>query len=256
VTTFALSYLALAGLTLAATSCSSSNERPESNTELKAQVAQALTAGNRQGDPCAEHGWYSDGECDTFCADSDADCAPGGDPVVCTLIAEVADGVCRRAEDDACRFQDPDCNVASTPVGSDPDAPVACALISEVANGVCGRPESDPCRFQDPDCSNGGSGNSGSGNSSSGNSGSGTGVACALYIEISDGVCSRPANDPCKAQDPDCVAGSVPGCGPGPTEPVVCALFIEQSDGVCSRPANDPCKAQDPDCQIDGSGSH
>lgn len=30
-------------------------------------------------------------------------------------------------------------------------------------------------------------------------------VACAAYIELSDGVCSRPKDDPCRGQDPDCV---------------------------------------------------
>jgi hypothetical protein len=34
---------------------------------------------------------------------------------------------------------------------------------------------------------------------------------CALFIEQSDGVCSRPADDPCKAQDPDCVANASGG---------------------------------------------
>jgi hypothetical protein len=31
-------------------------------------------------------------------------------------------------------------------------------------------------------------------------------VACLTYIEASDGTCSRPANDPCRGQDPDCVS--------------------------------------------------
>ncbi|MDQ2642679.1 MAG: hypothetical protein M3020_02605 [Myxococcota bacterium] len=29
-------------------------------------------------------------------------------------------------------------------------------------------------------------------------------VACAAYIERSDGVCSRKDDDPCRSQDPDC----------------------------------------------------
>jgi hypothetical protein len=43
---------------------------------------------------------------------------PGGggaptdpDPVACTLISELPDGVCRRDPTDPCIFQDPDCNV-------------------------------------------------------------------------------------------------------------------------------------------------
>lgn len=30
------------------------------------------------------------------------------------------------------------------------------------------------------------------------------GSACLAYVEESDGVCSRPYNDPCRGQDPDC----------------------------------------------------
>jgi hypothetical protein len=63
-------------------------------------------------------------------------------------------------------------------------------------------------------------------------------VACTLIEEASDGVCSRPIDDPCKSQDPDCS-----------TEPAVCALFIEAPDGLCSRFTNDPCIGQDPDCR-------
>jgi hypothetical protein len=63
-------------------------------------------------------------------------------------------------------------------------------------------------------------------------------IICLTYIEKSDGVCSRPANDPCRSQDPDCTP-----------DPVVCAQYIEASDNVCSRPADDPCLFQDPDCK-------
>jgi hypothetical protein len=230
------------GLLLAATSCSGQNERSSGSTaELKAQAEQALSAGERHGDPCAEHGWYSDGECDTFCADRDADCAPADEPVACTLILEVSNGVCSRPESDPCRFQDPDCVAGSSP--TDPGRGVACAAFLEVSDGVCSRPKDDPCKGQDPDCIEGGD--------------AGGGTVCALYVEISDGVCSRPADDPCKAQDPDCTGDGAPGCDPRePQEPVVCALFIEQSDGVCSRPADDPCKAQDPDCTAGSSSGH
>lgn len=179
-------------------------------------------------------------------------------PVACTLISEVADGVCRRPDSDPCRFQDPDCSAEAegydcdvsqvscrktvqcdegkvpTVLGScygpcvpaaqcapteDPGA-VVCALFIEESDGVCSRSPDDPCKAQDPDCS------------------TDEPVACLLFIEESDGVCSRAPDDPCKGQDPDCTAA-------GPT---VCAAFIEAPDGVCSRPANDPCKGQDPEC--------
>ncbi len=61
------------------------------------------------------------------------------------------------------------------------------------------------------------------------------GVVCATFIEIANGVCSRPADDPCRAQDPDCNQD--------------CSEFIELANGVCERPANDPCIFQDPDCE-------
>jgi hypothetical protein len=103
-------------------------------------------------------------------------------------------------------------------------------------------------------------------------------VVCALFVELSDGVCSRFPLDPCISQDPDClpdagsceVAGqtfpngsSVPsgdscntcGCNDGSVlctlalcEPVASAFFVEESDGVCSRFPLDPCQSQDPDC--------
>ena len=232
-TPVALSCLLLSGLTLAALGCSGQNEpRSDSTTLAKAKAAQALSAGPRRSDPCADNGWYSDGECDSFCAEADADCDASEQPVACTLIAEVSNGVCGRPASDPCRSQDPDCVDDG---GSAPGDGVQCTLLLELPDGVCSRPASDPCQGQDPDCVDGAGD-------------PGDGVVCALFIELPDGVCSRPANDPCQSQDPDCVAGAAPGCDPHPTEPVVCALFIEQPDGICSRPANDPCIAQDPDC--------
>jgi hypothetical protein len=181
-------------------------------------------------------------------------------PVACTLISEVADGVCARPDSDPCRFQDPDCSAEAegydcdvsqvlcrkavqcdegkvpTVLGScygpcvaadqckpaeDPGA-VACALFIEESDGVCSRSPDDPCKAQDPDCAS-----------------TEEPTVCALFIEESDGVCSRSPDDPCKAQDPDCASTE---------EPVACLLFIEAPDGVCSRAADDPCKGQDPDC--------
>jgi hypothetical protein len=70
-------------------------------------------------------------------------------------------------------------------------------------------------------------------------------VVCALFLEGSDGVCTRPGDDPCRFQDPDCESGEPV---PDPDEPVACAAIIELSNGVCTRPENDPCRSQDPDC--------
>ncbi len=82
-----------------------------------------------------------------------------------------------------------------------------------------------------------------------------TATVCAEFIEASDGTCSRPSDDPCLFQDPDCeqvvhpTPGKPPTSGPG----TVCAEYIEEPDGKCSRPATDPCIGQDPDC-TNGSG--
>jgi hypothetical protein len=91
-------------------------------------------------------------------------------------------------------------------------------------------------------------------------------VACAEFVMEPDGVCSRPADDPCLFQDPDCGAVACPAiamepdgvCSLPPDDPcqmidpdcgtVACAEYIEEADGVCSRPADDPCLFQDPDC--------
>jgi hypothetical protein len=63
----------------------------------------------------------------------------------------------------------------------------------------------------------------------------GPGVACAEFILEPDGVCSRPTDDPCLFQDPDCV--------------FACPAIAEMPDGVCSRPESDPCRTIDPDCE-------
>ncbi|HEY3592851.1 MAG TPA: hypothetical protein VGL13_03215, partial [Polyangiaceae bacterium] len=74
-------------------------------------------------------------------------------------------------------------------------------------------------------------------------------VVCAEFIEISDGVCERPAKDPCRFQDPDCTAS---GGGSGHGGGTACALVAELPDGQCSRPKDDPCRFQDPDCVSTG----
>jgi hypothetical protein len=77
-------------------------------------------------------------------------------------------------------------------------------------------------------------------------------VVCALFIEESNGYCSRRADDPCIGQDPDC-AGSVPPSGGD--DPIVCPAIAYEADGVCSRPASDPCRYLDPDCAPADSGN-
>jgi hypothetical protein len=253
------------------------------------------------------------------------------EPVFCALFVEESDGVCSRFPLDPCISQDPDCssNAGSCeaagqtfPNGSDVPSgdtcnscgcndgsvicteracePVFCALFVEESDGVCSRFPLDPCISQDPDCSsnagsceaagqtfpNGSDVPSGDSCNSCGcNDGSVTctlalcePVVCALFVEESDGVCSRFPLDPCISQDPDCVSepgscevagesfpngSEVPSgdscntcsCSDGSVnctlalcEPVACALFVEVSDGVCSRFPLDPCIAQDPDC--------
>lgn len=271
---------AFAALLLLVAGCSGSTADDGSTNsnelERKREAAEAAADGSSAGDACAENAWYGDGVCDSFCAQADTDCVPpdpGDDPVVCALFLEESDAVCSRPADDPCRYQDPDCS--EPPAGTDPDDPVACAAISEIPDGVCSRPETDPCRSQDPDCVDSGGGTPPGGyNCDLSNvsceiveptcadgevpTASGycygpcvpkdqcapQGVACAAYIEESDGVCSRPETDPCRSQDPDCVGG---GSDPGDDD-VACAEYIEESDGECSRPASDPCKFQDPDC--------
>ncbi|MFZ5895413.1 MAG: hypothetical protein ACOY0T_30435 [Myxococcota bacterium] len=203
--------------------CSGAVDTSSSTVKQKLEAADARSRGLVSEDACAKHGWYGDGVCDSFCVREDGDCVAQparGEPIVCAQFIEAKDGVCRRAANDPCRFQDPDCN-ATTPAPGPHDGEV-CAAYIEVSDGVCRRPEKDPCRSQDPDCSNSGTGgNSGSGGTSSGSggkpsvsggapsqSGGSSGTVCAAYIEQPDGVCKRPADDPCRSQDPDCVTGS------------------------------------------------
>jgi hypothetical protein len=224
----------------------------ESKVQLKKAAADAKASGSAQGDACAEHGWYGDGECDSFCQDVDSvDCTPAtGGEVVCTLILESSDGVCGRKREDPCIGQDPDCaNVDPGP--SDPIVPpmpvppgLICPAIALKANGVCDADfQKDPCLFYaDPDCAgvdplpneppDGAGGTGGSVPSDPGM------PSCKIAPEPSDGVCSRAPNDPCVAADPDCPTDSV------------CAAYIEQSDGECKREPTDPCIFQDPDCRV------
>lgn len=197
----------------------------QSQNELKRIASQASAEGSADGDVCGQNRWYGDGVCDTFCQDADvADCGVGCGGVVCALFIEESNGYCSRKDDDPCISQDPDCagSVPPDPAPYPGDDPVACAAIAEISDGVCKRDPADPCRFQDPDCVPDGTepGDPGGGGSTPGDPGGGGGsepgnpgdpndpgippIACAEYIELSDGVCKRDPADPCIFQDPDC----------------------------------------------------
>lgn len=253
---------------------------PVSSTELKSEAASRIEAGTAQGDPCADNHWYGDGTCDSFCPNADTDCTPTGTAIVCADFVEVSDGKCSRPANDPCLFQDPDCNASIPPsgTGSSGGGTVVCAMYVEVGDGVCSRPADDPCRFQDPDCA-GGTKNcdlrtitcqtfapvtcpAGQVPTAVNNcygpcvaESECAPIACPAIAEIPDGVCSRPATDPCRSIDPDCTgtggsggAGGNGGSAGASGGGTVCAMYIEAPDGVCSRPANDPCIFQDPDC--------
>lgn len=170
---------------------------------------------------CAEFIEQSNGYCSRVandpCIAQDPDCRgqiePGtpDDPITCTLIAQLPDGVCTPDPTDPCVFyQDPDCSASgnggsgtpsnpadpdkpgssepsdpSTPGSTDPTTPI-CKAVPEDADGTCSREPNDPCRALDPDCV--------------------PDVACAEYLEVPDGVCKRDPADPCIFQDPDCAA--------------------------------------------------
>lgn len=175
----------------------------QSVAQLKKAAAEAHAKKEPQpGDVCAEHAWYGDGECDTFCQDFDSnDCVPAeNDPVVCATFIELSDGVCSRKPDDPCIGQDPDCTPGDDPVHSHPQQPpggIVCPAIAEAPDGVCKVDLDDPCAaYIDPDCQNGEGG---------GQTPPPTNPqVCAQYIEQPDGVCGRDPSDPCIFQDPDC----------------------------------------------------
>jgi len=211
----------------------------QSTAQLKKAAADAHANGSAQGDVCGEHGWYGDGECDTFCQDADTrDCAVGG-PTACALILENSNGSCDRKPDDPCISQDPDCvpNAVHPTPGepTGPSEPSLCPAILLLPDGVCMFDPKDPCAYEDPDCS--------------------IPTVCPGFLLLPDGVCMFDPKDPCAYEDPDC---SVPNGGAGggsagggtPPEPPVCAQYIEQADGICKRDAKDPCIFQDPDCHV------
>jgi hypothetical protein len=105
--------------------------------------------------------------------------------------------------------------------------PVNCAAFIEQSDGVCSRFPLDPCISQDPDCSSDAGSCEAAGQTFPDGSAVPSGdscnscscgdgsvictlalcepVACAAFLESSDGVCSRFPLDPCKSQDPDCL---------------------------------------------------
>lgn len=127
---------------------------------------------------------------------------------------------------------------ASKNLSGGPNAPQpsedVCNKHRWYGDGVC----DSFCSDNDSDCvANGGS------------------TVCAQFLELEDGKCSRPENDPCRFQDADC-ASEVPPTAAGGDQPVACALISEVNDGVCKRPDTDPCRLQDPDCQaLPGGGT-
>lgn len=171
------------------------------------------------------------------CIEQDPDCATMAplpdDPIACTDIARVANGVCEADPKDPCVFyQDPDCAGVDPVPPKPPTEPITCTAIAQEADGVCKTDANDPCLFyQDPDCA-------GVGPLPPDYPSDPGQPACKVAAEPADGVCSRPATDPCLAADPDCVPG------------VACAAYIELSDGACKRDPSDPCIFQDPDCHV------
>jgi hypothetical protein len=77
-----------------------------------------------------------------------------------------------------------------------------------------------------------------------------TPVVCARFTQPANGVCARPAADPCRMQDPDCRDPQAPPPPPVDSEnlDLTCALLVLDPDNVCSRPETDACRQQDPDC--------
>lgn len=210
-------YLTSLMLLLGLAACSGGNTTQDpdggkTRAQLKKQAAENVASGDTPtSDVCGDNDWYGDGQCDTFCQDTDTvDCAPDcGGGVVCAAFIEESNGYCSRRADDPCIGQDPDCSGSVPPSGG--DDPIACPAIAEVGDGVCKRPDTDPCRSIDPDC---------------------------------------PVDDPGVPTDPGQGGGSEPGNPGAPTEPIACAEYIEQPDNVCKRDPADPCIFQDPDCNV------
>lgn len=243
---------------------------PDLKTQAEAELRSRVASGRNSGssgaasgadgtstspavsDPCAEHGWYADGECDPWCPQGDGDDC--GEPIVCPAIALLPDGVCELLGPCSV-LNDPDCAGGSpvTPVtppagggceppdsGSsgdgkcepqsyadfirDPDCrQIACPAIAGIPDGKC--VAESACDYViDPDC--------GPTAEPPSPPDGGGGVAC---IEI-----AYPANGKCEAA-PGCEYTDPADCG------VACIAIAYPRDGKCEAPAG--CEYNDPDCQ-------
>ncbi len=173
-----------------------------------------------------------DGVCSRFpldpCISQDPDCAASGQ--ACEVAGQTfPDGSAVPSGDScnscACNDGGVSCTLALC-------EQVFCAAFIENPDGVCSRFPLDPCISQDPDCAASGQacevagqvfpdGSSVPSGDTCNSCACGDGsvnctrigceeVACALFIEESDGVCSRFPLDPCISQDPDCVTPDAP----------------------------------------------
>ena len=133
------------------------------------------------------------------CSDGSVNCTLAlCEPVFCAAFVETPDGVCSRFPLDPCISQDPDCSPS-------PDAG-SCEVAGQIFPSGSEVPSGDSC------------------NGCACNEGSVictlalcAPVACAEFLEASDGVCSRFPLDPCKFQDPDCIDPERPI---EPTDPI------------------------------------
>jgi hypothetical protein len=224
----------LTGLMLMVVACSGGQTSGgegggEKQAELKRQAASSQ--GNSSSDLCAEHDWYGDQVCDTFCLDRDVDCTLEDDDVMCLTYIEESNGTCDREPGSPCIQQDPDCVGSIEPT---PPDPIACTAIVRLADGVCESDPNDPCMaYQDEDCWKNDGGGAIPTEPDPSNGGT-----CKVQPEPADGVCkgNGDPNDPCTA-DPDCLV-------------VVCPAILEAPNGSCDREPNDPCRSQDPDCNV------
>lgn len=221
----------LTGLMLMVVACSGGQtsggeSEGEKQAELKRQAANSQ--GNSSSDVCAEHDWYGDQVCDTFCLDRDVDCTLPDDGVMCLTYVEEPNGACDREPGSPCIQQDPDCMGSIEPT---PPEPIACTAIVRLADGVCEPDPNDPCvAYQDEDCWKNDGGNATPTEPAPGNGGT-----CKALPQPADGVCDGEPNEPCPA-DPDCL--------------VVCTTISEAPNGLCERAPDDPCIFQDPDCNV------
>ena len=216
----------LTGLMLVVVACSGGQTSGgegagEKEAALKRQAASS--PGNSSSDVCAEHDWYGDQVCDTFCPDRDVDCTLEDDNVICLTYIEESNGTCDREPGSPCIQQDPDCVGSIEPTPSDP---IACTAIVRVADGVCKPDPNDPCvAYQDEDCWKNDGGAATPTEPDPGHN----------EVPPTDGVCSGDPKQP-GTTDPDCF--------------ILCTTISEASNGVCEREPQDPCSFQDPDCNV------